>query len=98
MATRESVGALTPVTVLFADITASTTLYVQRGDAIAFALASECLDQVDAAIAAGGGRVVKRLGDGILALFENPSQALRTAVTIRKALGAPESTARREGV
>jgi class 3 adenylate cyclase len=94
----DSHGALTPVTVLFADITASTTLYAQRGDAAAFALASACLDQVDAGIAAGGGRVVKRLGDGVLALFENPSQAVRAAVALRTGLSAPEATAWREGV
>lgn len=98
MAGRDASGALTPVTVLFADITASTTLYAQRGDATAFALASECLDQVDAGIAAAGGRVVKRLGDGVLALFENPSQAVRAAVALRTALGVPEATAWREGV
>ena len=38
---------LTPVTVLFADISASTTLYAQRGDATAFGLASQCLAVVE---------------------------------------------------
>lgn len=94
----ESRGELTPVTVLFADITASTTLYAQRGDATAFALASECLDEVDRRIAAAGGRVVKRLGDGVLALFDNPNQAVRAAVAVRTALRNPAARVWREGV
>ena len=98
MTQPDSRGTLTPVTVLFADITASTTLYAQRGDVTAFALASECLDQVDTGIAAAGGRVLKRLGDGVLALFDNPTQAVRAAVALRTALSAPDTTVWREGV
>lgn len=93
---------MTPVTVLFADITGSTTLYAQRGDSTAFALASACLDVVDAKIAAGGGRVVKRLGDGVLAVFDAPEAALAAAVEIRTALDEaledPASPLNREGL
>jgi class 3 adenylate cyclase len=89
---------MTPVTVLFADITGSTTLYAQRGDATAFALASACLDVVDAKVAAGGGRVVKRLGDGVLAVFDAPEAALAAAVEVRTALDDPDSPLNREGL
>jgi class 3 adenylate cyclase len=89
---------LTPVTVLFADITGSVTLYAEHGDATAFALASDSLGAVERDIAAGGGRVVKRLGDGVLAVFAQPSEALRAAVAARAALADPDMTARGEGV
>lgn len=89
---------MTPVTVLFADITGSTTLYAQRGDATAFALASACLDVVDAKVLAGGGRVVKRLGDGVMAVFDAPDAALAAAVEIRTALDDPVNPLNREGL
>lgn len=91
-------ASTSPVTVLFADITGSTTLYAQRGDATAFALANACLDVVDAEIVAGGGRVVKRLGDGLLAVFDAPLAALTAALKIRAALDDPANLATREGV
>jgi len=98
MAGGEPTASLTPVTVLFADIVASTTLYAQRGDATAFGLASTCLDHIDRGIAAAGGRVLKRLGDGVLAVFPHPAEALRAAVAVRRALADPDATICREGV
>jgi adenylate cyclase len=84
--------------VLFADISGSTTLYAERGDAAAFRLASVCLTAVERAIGAGGGRVVKRLGDGMLALFEQSNAALRTALAARASLADPDHTAQRTGL
>jgi class 3 adenylate cyclase len=89
---------VTPITVLFADITGSTTLYAQRGDATAFALATACLDLVDARIAAAGGRVVKRLGDGVLAVFDTPAAALAAAAEIRATMDDPAGASAREGL
>lgn len=89
---------LTPVTVLFADISGSTTLYARRGDVSAFGLASRCLAVVESGIAGAGGRVLKRLGDGVLALFERPADALRAATAVRTALAASDDTLQQEGV
>ena len=74
------------VTILFADISDSTTLYAQRGDATAFTLASACLEVAESCIRAAGGRVVKRLGDGLLALFERPAPAVEAAVQLQRSL------------
>ncbi|MGH7789294.1 MAG: adenylate/guanylate cyclase domain-containing protein, partial [Candidatus Binatia bacterium] len=98
MADGERKAPLTPLTVMFADITASTTLYAQRGDATAFALASECLGLVDAEIRAAGGRVIKHLGDGLLAVFDAPLPAVDAALRIRSTIAAPERGLLREGV
>ena len=88
----------TPVTVLFADITSSVMLYAQRGDAAAFALATACLDLIDRHVVAAGGRVLRRLGDGVLALFDTSEAALGAATNVRAALEEPASTLAAEGM
>lgn len=98
MSPSEPREQLTPVTVLFADISGSTTLYAQRGDMTAFGLASACLSVVERGITSGGGRVVKRLGDGLLAVFGQPEQALRAAVESRAALAVPDQTTQGESL
>jgi class 3 adenylate cyclase len=98
MAAQQTQGQLTPLTVLFADITGSTTLYAQRGDATAYALATQCLEVAGAQIGAAGGRVMKKLGDGLLAVFDTPVQAVQAAVQIRQGLDDPACTLASQGV
>lgn len=98
MAQPRSRRTLTPVTVLFADISGSTALYAERGDVAAFALTSQCLEIIERGVASSGGRLSKRLGDGLLAVFDHPEAALRTAVLTREALADPELTMCREGL
>jgi adenylate cyclase len=89
---------LIPVTVLFVDISDSTTLYAQRGDAIAFGLAKACLDLAAAQVEAAGGRVLRHVGDGILAAFATPGQSLRAAIQIKQAMEDPTCSLESEGV
>lgn len=93
--TREQ---LTPVAVLFVDISGSTTLYAERGDATAFSLTKACLDLVGAQIGAAGGRVLRQVGDGVLAVFDTPVQALRAAIRISETTEDPARPLAREGV
>jgi class 3 adenylate cyclase len=73
--------------VLFTDIVGSTVRTAEVGDR----RWREVLDAHDAAcasvVAAGGGRVVKYTGDGILAVFDRPSRAVDAALALRDALG-----------
>jgi len=76
----DSEGTVVPdVTVVFADLCDSTNLYARLGNEEAFRVASECLDVMDAATRERGGRVIKRLGDGLLAAFESASAATDAA-------------------
>lgn len=90
--------SLTAVTVVFADISGSTTLYAVRGDAVAFQLTSQCLALLEQQITVAGGRVVKRLGDAVLAVFDTAPPAVDAAVEMQRALAAPDSPLRQEGL
>lgn len=86
---RSRRGDEAQLAILFADIVGSTRLYAERGDARAFELTANCLGLVEEQVAAAGGRAVKRLGDGVLAVFSRPEHALLAAVRMRERVGAP---------
>lgn len=74
-------------TVLFTDIVASTEQLAVMGDGAWRRILDEHDDAVDREVAMHRGRVVKKMGDGILATFEGPARAVRCAVAIRDAVG-----------
>ncbi len=74
--------------VLFTDLVASTSRTAQAGDA-AWRGTIESHDRICRdVVAAHGGRVVKSTGDGMLALFDGPSQAVGAGSDIVVKLGA----------
>jgi class 3 adenylate cyclase/predicted ATPase len=83
-----------PITVLFCDLVGSTTL-ASRLDAEDWrSLVNAYLDEASGAVTGLGGHVLKRLGDGLMALFGYPSaqendaeRAVRAALAIQRALG-----------
>jgi len=85
---QEPVAALDDrvlATVLFTDIVASTELLAARGDAAWRRLLDEHDGVVGRTVAAHRGRVVKTMGDGMLATFDGPARAVRCAAAIRAA-------------
>ncbi|MDB4942294.1 MAG: Adenylate cyclase [Labilithrix sp.] len=64
---------------LFSDLTGSTALYTKAGDAAAFRLVDDHFDLMRKAIEAGGGTVVKTMGDAVMAAFAEPSACARAA-------------------
>jgi len=66
-------------TVLFADLRGSTSLYGTLGNAAASAVITQALRSLCTVVEASGGAVVKTLGDGLMAVFERPPQALDAA-------------------
>ena len=87
-----------PVTVLFADISGSTLMYAIRGDEVASKLTLTCLALLEDQVRLYEGRVVKRVGDGILATFETAQAAVGSAVGMQSALAAPDCPVQGEGV
>jgi class 3 adenylate cyclase len=73
--------------VLQCDIEGSTELARQAGDERWADLLEEYGRRAEAAIAAHGGRLVDRTGDGLMATFEGPVNAIRAAKRLQQTAG-----------
>ena len=74
--------------VLFADISGSTRLYEILGDTRALATINGCLDILQRLTKDHHGRVVKTIGDEIMALFPDADTAVQTACEMQLAVTA----------
>ncbi len=73
-------------TVLFADLRGSTALYESLGNAEATSVVTHCVNAMGTPVGANGGKVVKTLGDGLMAVFEAPPSALLAAIQMHDVL------------
>jgi class 3 adenylate cyclase len=69
--------------VLFADVSGSTKLYETVGDAAAHAAIDLCVKLFANITEQHGGRVIKTIGDEVMAIFPKASQAAHAAVDIQ---------------
>lgn len=72
-------------TILFADIAGSSTLYKEKGDAVAKIAISGVLSLLERIIQDHHGRVVKTIGDEVMAQFNEPNTALSAAIDMQQA-------------
>jgi class 3 adenylate cyclase len=91
-----------PITVMFCDLVGSTSLVAKLDAEDWRNLVNEYLDEASAAVTGLGGHVLKKLGDGLMALFGYPKaqendaeRAVRAALAIQRALA--ELNARNAG-
>lgn len=77
-------------TVLFAGVTGSAELYQAAGDLRAVDAITRCLEAFRKAAQTSGGRVVKTMGEEIMALFPTPGAAADAAARMQVALEALE--------
>jgi class 3 adenylate cyclase len=77
---------ITSLTFLFTDLKGSTELYERVGDLAAFDLVREHFATLNEIVAAGGGAVVKTIGDAVMATFPTPDRALSAAFRMREAM------------
>lgn len=73
---------------LFADVSGSTRLYEILGDTLAFATINGCLDMLRRITGAHGGRVVKTIGDEIMAVFPDAISAAQAASEMQSEISA----------
>ena len=69
--------------VLFADVAGSTALYEVLGDERAYALVEKCLALMSACTTEAGGRVVKTIGDAVMAVFDRADDAAAAAAEMQ---------------
>jgi class 3 adenylate cyclase len=70
--------------VLFADVSGSTRLYQALGDSEAHRIVAQLLERLRQVIAAGGGRVVKTIGDEVMATFDDAADAVKAARAMQR--------------
>lgn len=71
------------LTVLFADISGSTRLYEQLGNATALEIVSTCLGCLATISGEHEGTVIKTIGDEIMVTFPHPAQAVSAALAMQ---------------
>src|SRR5271170_2154203 len=86
-------GERRPITVMFCDLVGSTTLAARLDAEDWRNLVAGYLDEASRAVTSLGGHVLKKLGDGLMALFGYPQaqendgeRAVRAALAIQRAL------------
>ncbi|MDO8294257.1 MAG: adenylate/guanylate cyclase domain-containing protein [Gallionella sp.] len=73
-------------TVLFADLRGSTALFERLGNAEATSVVTHCINALGGTVTAHHGNVVKTLGDGLMAVFDTPADAVPAAMEMHDLL------------
>jgi adenylate cyclase len=74
------------VAILFTDLVGFSSWALQAGDETALELLRQVSEAEEAAVSRCGGAVVKRLGDGAMAVFSGPQPAVEAALSLRDRL------------
>jgi class 3 adenylate cyclase len=74
------------IVVMFTDIQGSTAYFEQHGDAAGLLMVHRCNDTLQQIVHEHAGRVIKTIGDGMLATFEDPRKSIRAAIAMQKNL------------
>ncbi len=87
---RESMPAMSDGdgSVLFADISSSTKLYEKAGNTAAFGAIGQCIALMKSCSSAQQGRVVKTIGDEVMAVFPCAENAMQAALDMQMAIAA----------
>ncbi len=84
-------------TVVFADLRGSTSLFERLGNAEATSVVTHTISALGRVVRDGGGHVVKTLGDGLMAVFDDPEQGIATADAMHETLDDLVSRGRSHG-
>jgi adenylate cyclase len=79
-------GKLHSCVVLFVDISGSSRLYQELGDAAASRRVRDCLDRLRQVVHTYEGRVIKNMGDGLMCHFAEAHHALEAAAAMHIAV------------
>ncbi len=74
------------VVVMFTDIKGSTAYFEKYGDVAGLMMVHQCNDALQKIVEAHTGRVIKFIGDAIMATFDSPSESCIAAMEMQKQL------------
>lgn len=74
------------VAVMFTDIKGSTSYFEKYGDIAGLLMVSECNEKLRNAVERHGGRMVKTIGDAIMASFDDCAEAVQAAIDMQRDL------------
>ena len=78
------------VTLVFTDLVGFSTWSLHAGDDAALALLRQVARAIEPPVLDAGGHIVKRMGDGIMAVFRDPTVAVRAVLAAKEALRSVE--------
>jgi adenylate cyclase len=78
------------VTLVFTDLVGFSTWALQAGDDATLTLLRRVAQAVEPPLLDAGGHIVKRMGDGIMAVFADPVTAVRAVMVAREAVRSVE--------
>ncbi|HUQ49731.1 MAG TPA: adenylate/guanylate cyclase domain-containing protein [Terriglobales bacterium] len=76
------------ITILFTDIKGSTAYFEKYGDAAGLLMVSTCNDAISDIVREHGGKVIKTIGDAVMASFEDCTLAVRGAIKMQERIFA----------
>ena len=89
-ATRRPLVAQDEATLLFTDLVGFSSFALEVGDAVSLELLRQVMAASEPLVSRHGGAVVKRLGDGLMAVFRDPAPAVRAALAMTDAVDRVE--------
>jgi adenylate cyclase len=84
-------GTYTEVAILFTDLVSFSRWALEAGDAAAVQLLRRVGEATEPPIENRGGRLVKRLGDGLMAVFDDSQAAVEAALAATEAISTVEA-------
>ncbi|MCQ4361940.1 adenylate/guanylate cyclase domain-containing protein [Mycobacterium gordonae] len=78
------------VTLVFTDLVGFSTWSLQAGDDAALTLLRQVARAVESPLLDAGGHIVKRMGDGIMAVFRRPGVAVKAVLAAQEAIKSVE--------
>ncbi len=76
------------ITVLFTDIKGSTAYFEKFGDSAGLIMVHHCNTLLGKVVVRHGGRVIKTIGDAVMAAFEDHAEAVAAAIDMQEAIAA----------
>jgi class 3 adenylate cyclase len=76
------------ITVLFTDLKGSTAYFEKFGDAAGLIMVHRCNCMLGDAVRRHGGRVIKEIGDAVMAAFEDHAEAVAASIEMQEAITA----------